>query len=159
VQPRAGKCDESVEVLFEFFVGCGEAAEVFEPVEASLDAVAFSIEFFVVGALLFAVGFGRDHRDGSHGVDVVEDGLAVVALVGQHPLGLSISEQLDGLGAVVDLSAGDEKVHRQAQFVGQQVDLGRQTSSGAPQSLVRAPFLRPVAACWWARTMVESIIR
>jgi hypothetical protein len=28
------------------------------------------------------------------------------------------------------------------------MDLGRQTSSGTPQSLVRAPFLRPVAACW-----------
>jgi hypothetical protein len=28
------------------------------------------------------------------------------------------------------------------------MDLGRQTSSGTPQSLVGAPFLRPVAACW-----------
>jgi hypothetical protein len=45
------------------------------------------------------------------------------------------------------LTAGDEKVQRQTLFVGQQVDLGRQTSSGAPQSLVRAPFFRPVAAC------------
>jgi hypothetical protein len=27
------------------------------------------------------------------------------------------------------------------------VDPGRQTSSGTPQSLVRAHFLRPVAAC------------
>jgi hypothetical protein len=28
------------------------------------------------------------------------------------------------------------------------MNLGRQTSSGTSQSLVRAPFLRPVAACW-----------
>jgi hypothetical protein len=39
------------------------------------------------------------------------------------------------------------EAQRQAQFVGQQVDLGRQTTSGTPQSLVCAPFLRPVAAC------------
>ena len=90
---------------------------------------------------------------------MVQDGLAVIALVGQHPCGFSISKQPDGLGAVVDLAAGDHEVDRQAQLVGQQMDLGRQTSPGAPQSLVRASFLRPVAACWWARTMVESIIR
>ena len=101
-----------------------------------------------MGALLFAVGLGGHDCDRSHGLDVIEDGLAVVALVGQHPLGLSFSQQLDGLGAVVDLAAGQKKVHWQTQFVGQQVNLGRQTSSGTPQSLVRAPFLRPVAACW-----------
>jgi hypothetical protein len=66
---------------------------------------------------------------------------------------------LYGSSESVDLTAGDQEVDRQTQVVDQQVDLGRQTASGAPQSLVRAPFLRPVAACWWARTMVESIIR
>jgi hypothetical protein len=134
--------------LFELFVSCGESAEVLELGEASLDAVTLSIEFFVMGALLLAIGFGRNDGDRSHGLDVIKDGLTVIALIGQHPLGLSFPEQLDGLGAVVDLAAGDEKIDRQAQFVGQQVDLRRQTSSGAPQSLVRVPFLRPVAACW-----------
>ena len=45
-------------------------------------------------------------------------------------------------------TAGHGEVHGQAQLVGEQVDLGRQTSSGTPQSLVFAPFLRSVAACW-----------
>jgi hypothetical protein len=158
---QRGTCegDECLEVLFEFFVSCGETAEVLEFGEASLDAVAFSVEFFVVGSLLPAVGFGGHDRDRSHSLDVIEDGLTVVALIGQYPLGLPFSEQLDGLGAVVDLASGDDKIYRQPQFVGQQVDLRCQTSSGTPQSLVRALFLRPVAACWWARTMVESIIR
>jgi hypothetical protein len=159
MQPGTCESDEGFEVLFEFFVSSREAAEVLEFGEASLDAVAFSVEFFVVGSLLPAVGFGGHDRDRSHSLDVIEDGLTVVALVGQDPLGLPFSEQFDGLGAVVDLASGDDKIHRQPQFVGQQVDLRRQTSSGAPQSLVRAPFLRPVAACWWARTIVASIIR
>jgi hypothetical protein len=147
VQPGACEGDESFEVLFELFVAGGEAAEVFEPGEASLDAVSFSIEFFVVSALLFAIGLGRYYGNRSHRLDVIEDGLTVVAFVGQHPFCLSRPKQFHGLSAVIDLAACDEKIHRQAQFVGQQMNLGRQTSSGAPQSLVRAPFLRPVAAC------------
>ena len=80
--------------------------------------------------------------------NMVDDGIRVVALVGQHRLGLVLAQQLDGLRAVVHLAAGEQKVQGQAKFVGQQMNLGRQTSSGTPQSLVRAPFLRPVAACW-----------
>jgi hypothetical protein len=59
-----------------------------------------------------------------------------------------LAQQLDGLGAVIHLAARDEKVQGKAQFIGEQMNLGRQTSSGTPQSLVFAPFLRPVAACW-----------
>ena len=58
-----------------------------------------------MGKLLLAIRFGRYHRDSSHGLDVIKDGLTVVALVGQHPDSLSFSEQFDGLGAVVDLTA------------------------------------------------------
>jgi hypothetical protein len=78
---------------------------------------------------------------------VLDDGVCVVTLVGQHGLGTALAQQRDGLRAVVDLSTCNQKVQRLAQFVGQQMDLGRQTSSGTPQSLVRAPFFRPVAAC------------
>jgi hypothetical protein len=60
---------------------------------------------------------------------------------------IALCEQGDGLGAVVDLSGSDGKIHRQSQLIGEQMDLGRQTSAGTPQSLVLAPFLRPVAAC------------
>ena len=159
MQPRTCESDKGFEVLFEFFLACGESAEVFESGEAAFDAIALSIEFFIVSSLLFSVGLGGHDGDRSHGFDMVEDSLAVIAFVGKHPLCLTLAKQFDGLGAVVDLAPGHEEVNRQAQFIGEQMDLRRQTSSGAPQSLVRAPFLRPVAACWWARTMVESIMR
>jgi hypothetical protein len=58
------------------------------------------------------------------------------------------AKQLDGLGAVIHQAARDKKVQGQTQFIGEQMNLCRQTSSGTPQSLVCAPFLRPVAACW-----------
>jgi hypothetical protein len=41
------------------------------------------------------------------------------------------------LGTVVDLATGHEEVNRHPQFVGLQMDLRRQTSSGKPQSLER----------------------
>ncbi len=91
---------------------------MFEFRKASFDAVALSIEFFVVSSLLFSVGFGWHDGDRTHGLDVVEDGLAVVALVGQHSLRLAFAEQIDSLGTVVDLTAGDEEVDRYPEFVG-----------------------------------------
>jgi glucoamylase len=71
----------------------------------------------------------------------------------------AFTQQSHRLSAVVDQSCGDEEVDGQTPLIGQQVDLRRQTSSGAPQSLVFAPFLRSVAACLWTRTIVESIIK
>lgn len=148
-----------MEVGFVFLVASGEAAEVFEAREAAFNAIALFVKGLIEVAWLLPVAFGGDNGDRAHALDVRDDGIAVIALVGQHILDFTMCQKTDGLGAVVDLSRGYGKGHRQSLLVGQQMDLRRQTSSGTPQSLVRAPFLRPVAACWCARTIVESIIR
>jgi hypothetical protein len=105
VYQGASECYESFEVGFEFFVAGGESSEVLEARETAFDAVALSIEFLVVAALLLAVRFGRHDRNRSHGLDVVEDCLTVVALVGQHPDGLAISST-----ATVDIHARTSSV-------------------------------------------------
>ena len=115
--------------------------------EAALDAIALFAELFIVPALLFAAPSGRDDSFCLHAFDMRQDAVAVIALVGDSSLGPPTSEQFDRLGAVVHLAGGDAEVDRLALLVGEQVDPGRQTSSGTPQSLVRAHFLRPVAAC------------
>ena len=137
-----------MEVFLVFLVSGGETAEVFEFCAAAFDAISLFVEVFVVLALYFPVGLWRDHRQRAHAGDMLDDRIGVIALVGQHMAGFAFSQQPDRLGAVVGLSRCQGEVNRQALLVGQQMDLGRQTSSGAPQSLVRAPFLRPVAACW-----------
>jgi hypothetical protein len=71
----------------------------------------------------------------------------LVALVGNHHLRLAVAQQFDGYGVVAHLSGGEAELQRQSRLVDEQVNLGRQSSSATPQSLVRAPFLRPVAAC------------
>ena len=78
---------------------------------------------------------------------MVEDGVGVVALVGEHGLGAMIAEQRDGLGAVISLAAGQHEAERQSKRIGEQVDPGRQTSSTPPQSALRSPFFRAAAAC------------
>lgn len=130
-----------------------------QPAEAAFDAVALFVELFIVLALLLPAPAGGDDRFGLHRFDMGQDAVAVIAFVGDDGFGLTLSEQFHRLRAVIDLSGGDAEVDRLSILIGEQVNFGRQTSSGTPQSLVCAPFLRPVAACWWARTIVESIIR
>jgi len=80
---------------------------------------------------------------------VIEDGLTVVSLVGQDPLGVSLSEQFDGLGAVVDLTAGPRKsTGRPISLASRWIFVVRPPRE-RPRALSAPPFLRPVAACWW----------
>jgi hypothetical protein len=133
---------------------------VLEAVEAAFDAVALFIEFFVVAAWLFPVAAWRDDGHRAQALDLGDDLGRVVSLVRDDGFGAPTLEQADRFGILRSLSGGDAERDRQAVFIGQQVDLAAQTSSGTPQSRVfGAPFLRPAAACWCARTMVESSIR
>jgi len=93
------------------------------------------------------------------GLHMRHESIGIVALVSDDGLGLACAEQLDGWGVVADMTGSDQELRRHAQLVHQQMNLDRQSSSGTPQSLVWAPFFGPVAACWWALTSVESIIR
>ena len=128
--------------------------------EAAFDTVALLIELAVVAARLFPVASWRDDGDRAQTLNLGDDLGRVVALVGDDDFRLLALEQSDGLGVLCGLASGDAERDRQTVLIGQQVDLGAQTSSGTPQSRVfGAPFFRPAAACWCARTMVESSIR
>jgi hypothetical protein len=114
-----------MKVDFIFLVSRGESVEVFESREAAFDAITLFVQRFIVLALLFAVPFGWDDSSRAHGCDVFEDGIGVVAFIGQNMADLPLSQQGDGLRAVVDLPGGHAEVHRQALLVGQQVNLRR----------------------------------
>lgn len=147
-----------MEVLFEFVEACGEPSELFEVAEGAFDAVALFVQRAVEGALLLAIAARRDDSGDATFGQMFDDGGAVIALVGQYGFGLPFAQQGKSLGAVMGLTGCQVEAERQAKFVGQQMDLGRQTSSTPPQSGVRSPFFRAEAACWWARTTLESII-
>jgi len=101
-----------------------------------------------------------DHRFGLGAPYGLSEMIGVVALVGQDVLGVEAVDQGCGLADVARLTGTAEKTHRIAEAVGAGVDLGAQAAAGAAQALgMRPPFSRRApAACWWARTMVESTI-
>ncbi|MET4735602.1 hypothetical protein ABIE64_004348 [Thalassospira sp. MBR-102] len=79
---------------------------------------------------------------------LVDDGLAevigVVGGVGHDRLDRQVLDQGFSLRHVTLLACGEREAHRASQAAHGHMDLGAQP----------AP-----AACWWARTMVESTIR
>ena len=81
------------------------------------DAVALFVEVFIEDPLQLAVALGRNDRSGSHGFDVLDDRIRIVALVGNDSFGLVLAQQGNGFGAVIELSAGEEKIQGQAQLV------------------------------------------
>ncbi len=160
MHPRASERYGSFECDFEFAVACGEPAELFEAVEAALDEVAALVQIAVEVALLAAMPARRNDAIGSHPYYVVDDGVAIVPLVGNHGLRLAALQQRQGLSVIAALAASDAEPNWFSISVSRQMHLGRQSTSGTPQSIVfAAPFLRPVAACWYVRTIVESNIR
>lgn len=59
-------------------------------------------------------------------------------------------------GAAVGVAARDDEAERTAPAVAGQVDLAGQAASGPAEGRVTEPPFRAPAACWWARTTVES---
>ena len=54
-----GEFDEAHEIGEELLISCCHAPELFQLVEETLDEIALFIEINVIGALDFAVAFGR----------------------------------------------------------------------------------------------------
>jgi hypothetical protein len=128
-------------------VARGDAPEVFELVEEALDAVPEPVGDRIMRDLdLARAGRGNDRLGFSLG-DQLAQSVAVISLVGNDAAAFEIRQKLRRGGAVVGFSAGQDEAKRPPLSIGQSVDLGRQSSSGTPQSLIRSPPF-PVAACW-----------
>ena len=66
-------------------------------------------------------------------------------------------EQRIGDLPVVRLPGGQAEPDREALRVDDDVDFGREPAPAATETMISTPFFA-VAACWWARTVVLSII-
>ena len=112
MQPGAGESCEGSEGLDGFAVSGGEAAEVFELVEAAFDAVALFVEFPIVGALLFAIAFGRDDGAGAQAMRLRDQNIGVVASVGDDGFGLPVFQQLRSRRIFTGLPSRDAELQR-----------------------------------------------
>jgi hypothetical protein len=146
-EARCGKSDGSEEVPGELVVSGGDTSEVLQLVEQALDEVAPSVEGVVDRALLPSVALGRDVRPGAVFGDQIEDGLGVIAAVGDGIGGRIEAVEQDGHGGFVGrLTRGQDEPDRQAVGIGDGVDLRAQSSTRPTDGVIRAPFFPP-AAC------------
>ena len=149
--------DGGEEVSGELVVARGDASEVFEFVEEALDEVAPAIEAGIDRALRFAVALCRDVGNGAVCGQEFEDGVGIVTAVGNGIAGglEAVDQGRDG-GLVGGLAWREQQPDGQAVGIDHAVDLGAQSSTRTADGVIRAPFFPP-AACWWARTIEESM--
>ncbi len=130
-------------------VSGGDASEVLEPIEASLDAVTDLVCVEVIGDGAPACRIaGDDSLSASFGDDLPQL-IGIISFVSQNPAGFESFEQPWCLYDIAALSRREDDPQRPTFAIGGHMDLGRQASSGTPQSLI-PPFCPPplpVAAC------------
>lgn len=149
--------DAGEEVSGELVIAGCDCAVLFEFIEEPLDEVTFAIEGVVAGALDRAAGGWRDDGSDSPPVERLDQAISVVGLIGEQGLEVCPFDQRLGLAEVRGLARGQREFYRVAERIDQGVDLGGQSAAGSADGLL-AVFFRAPALCWWARTMVESII-
>src|SRR4051794_32331946 len=140
-------------------VAGGNGPELLELGEEVLDQVPGLVEVFVEGArCLPGVPRWDDGRLAGLGQRFEHPLVRIERLVGNECLGLKLREQGIGSSQIVRLTAGEMKAGRIAERIDGGVNFGAQPAARASDGLILTPFLRAPALCWWARTMVESII-
>ena len=146
-------------VASSLVVARGNSPVLLQTRKEVLDQVPSLVKVSVVLARLFV----RRARRNDHGLAFVQQrldqpGVGIVGLVGKDDLRGGVLEQGIGTLEVMCLPGREKKACRVAQGIDRSVDLGAQTTSTASEGLlVWIPPFAP-ALCWWARTMVESII-
>ncbi len=146
------------EVAGGFFVACRDAAKLLDILKETLDQVAFGIEGVVALAFGFAIGLGRNDRFDLSAFEAGDETVGVVAFVSEDRIWFHLGDKPFGLGDVVNLSAGEAQRQRIAQGVDDDMNFGSQPAARATYGLVETPFFRAPALCWWALTMVASIM-
>ena len=124
----------------------GDATVELEFAKTPFDEIALRVELFVMAVLMFAGALGWNDRLHSVGSDERSNLIGVIAFVGNHRLGRLPGQQRRGALAISFLSCGQQQAQRSAQSIAKHVDLGGQSSTGSPQSLLTRPLF-PVAAC------------
>lgn len=151
--------DRGEKVSRRLVVARRDGAKLLELAIEILHEMAGLVHLLVESAFDFAVALGRDDKRLSCRPKRVDDALVgVEGFVRQEHVGFHLRQQRVGPFQIMGLAGGQDKGQRIAQRVDQGVDFGAQASLAAPDRLIFACFFWAPALCWWARTIVESII-
>lgn len=129
-----------------------------ELIEEAFDQVAFAIEPLAEAGFPFAIGFGGDVGHGALGLDHAADAIGVIGFVGQDDgTRIEAIEQFVRGRSIMRLTRCQAEPDREPLSIDDRVDFGRETASGATETIILIPLFA-VAACWCARMEVLSII-
>ena len=129
---------------------------MFDATEEAFDKVATTIRLGLESARIASIGARRDHGLGTRSFDLLDERVAVVALVSDDGLRREIGNQFRGAVDVGDLAGAQYDPQRIAPRVDRDMQFRAQSSPRPPKCL-RSRFFWAPAECWCARTMVESM--
>lgn len=118
-----------------------------------------SVEVLIVFAWGCSVGFGGNDNDLTRSLQRLDHPvIGIKRFVGNDRVRIKAREQGIGALKIMRLSWGEMKPRRVAQCIACGMDFCGQATLAAPDGFLRlVPPFAP-AACWWARTIVASII-
>ena len=132
--------------------------ELFELVETAFNEVPFFVLPFAVGNFLFAIGFGWNLRLAVLVFNQFPDPVCIITPVGKHmgTFRKIIEQQLRHWG-IVHMTRRQLDLDWQTVADDAQMYFCCQSSAASTDTSVSNLFFW-AAACWWTRTLVESII-
>lgn len=154
----ASQMNERQEGCCEFVVARGDASELLDATEETLDQIAALVDMPVERAGVESVRARWNDRLAALRRNRFDEGIRIVALVGDDELGRLILNQRCRLLDVGDLPGRENDPQWIAQGIDGHVQFGGQSAPRAADFLLAGFFGAP-AECWWARTMVESMNR
>jgi len=145
-----GDGHEANEVVQQLVIAGGDASEVFEFVEQSLDHVALLVERPVAGVRISPVLARRDDGRGAGFPNRFDEMVCVIGPVGDDMAWPEPVYEVASIQNVAAMAGRGDESERRTEGVAGGMQLGRQAAFRASQALgFSAPFLSGApAACW-----------
>ena len=150
IKPDDGgsQIDGGEKIASGFIIAGGDSAELFEFCEEIFNQMPCFIEFLIVGALDFAVGFGwNDPRFSGLEQGLDHSFIGIVTLVGQEGIGLEARQPVIRSLQITGLTRREGERGGMAQGIDKGVNLGAQTALTPPHRFVATVFFCAPALC------------
>lgn len=139
---------ECIESIGELVVASCQAPKLFEAIEELLNEIACLVSMPVDAALGIAIAARWDDGLGPGALDDGHQGIAVIALIGDHGPGRDRLDQGSALSHIGHLASCQNQANRIAERIDAGVDLRCQSAPRAADRLIATVFLGAPAECW-----------
>jgi hypothetical protein len=151
--------DASEKVSGGLIITGRDSSELFELTYKILDQMARLVHLSVKIPRYLATPPGRNYGRLARRHEWFDHALVgIEGFIGQHGIGFHLRQQRVGAFKIMRLTTSQKERERIAQCVDHEMDFCAQPTFAAPDRLVFTLFFWAPALCWWARTIVLSIM-